>query len=152
MEMSRRSGAPRRWARSLARRRSCIQSCRPKPGRTPRGFFFLVVVRLVVDLMGRVVSFMVVKDCVTEKKNERRKSDQDSDPENGTQGPRKKDLSVLRVNHPKIKESFSAAETNPSAVANETIIHSASICLTHTLHTTSNATSLTYTPLLTQSS
>eukprot|EP00985_Skeletonema_marinoi_P028522 scaffold25168_cov158-Skeletonema_marinoi.AAC.1 len=30
--MERRMGAPRRWERSLAWRRSCIQSWRPKPG------------------------------------------------------------------------------------------------------------------------
>ena len=89
MEMSRRSGAPRRWARSLARRRSCIQSCRPKPGRTPFDFFFLVVVRLVVDLMGRVVSFMVVKDCVTEKKMKEEKVIKIQIPKTGRKDPEK---------------------------------------------------------------
>lgn len=63
--MSLRIGAPRRWAKSLAWRRSCIQSCRPNPGRSPcllRGWVLLLRLLLLLDLMGRVVSFMVVVD------------------------------------------------------------------------------------------
>ena len=60
--MERRMGEPRLWERSLAWRRSCIQSWRPKPGLRD----FLVrgcwVGRFF--LMGRVVSFMVVESTM----------------------------------------------------------------------------------------
>ncbi len=61
--MLRRIGAPRRWERSLAERRSCIQSCKPNPGRRRPPCLLRGCCcwgGRLPPLMGRVVSFMVV--------------------------------------------------------------------------------------------